>query len=279
MAEVATLHAALRPGDVLVGDRAFCSLAHLALLRQHGLHAVLRIHQRPIVDCTPSRPHPTPTPPAGHKGLPRSRWLRQVGGTDPLVEWVKPVRLPTHPPEWLTPEVCAALPAVLCMRELRYRVPHAGFRTQTVTLVTTLLDVDLSPADALAALYGTRWQVERNLRHLKQTMGLEVLHCTRPVGVLKELTVFALVYNLVRVVMLAAAQQQGVPLERISFLDALRWLSTARPGEPLPPLVVNPHRPGRFEPRAVKRRPKPYPLLTKPRREARNVLIQQSIGA
>src|SRR6266404_2797607 len=111
MAEVATLHAALRPGDVLVGDRAFCSLAHLALLRQHGLHAVLRIHQRPIVDCTPSRPHPTPTPPAGHKGLPRSRWLRQVGGTDPLVEWVKPVRLPTHPPEWLTPEVCAALPA------------------------------------------------------------------------------------------------------------------------------------------------------------------------
>jgi len=97
MAEVATLHAALRPGDVLVGDRAFCSFAHLALLRQHGLHAVFRIHQRQMVDFTPSRPHTTPTPPPGHKGLPRSRWLRQLGGTDQLVEWVKPVRLPTHP--------------------------------------------------------------------------------------------------------------------------------------------------------------------------------------
>ena len=110
-------------------------------------------------------------------------------------------------------------------------------------------------------------------------MGLEVLHCQRLVGVLKELTVFAVVYNLVRVVMLAAAKRQGVALERISFIDALRWLSTARPGEPLPPVVVNPHRPGRVEPRAVKRRPKPYPLLTKPRHEARKALLQQSVEA
>jgi hypothetical protein len=87
------------------------------------------------------------------------------------------------------------------------------------------------------------------------------------------------IYNLVRVVMLAAAKRQGVAVERISFIDAMRWLSTARPGEPLPPLVVNPHRPDRVEPRAVKRRPKPYPLLTKPRREARNHLIQQHLGA
>ena len=160
MAEVATLHAAWRPGDGLVGDRAFCAFAPLALLRQHGLPAVLRLPQRHMVACTPSRPPTTPTPPAGHKGLPRSRWLRQLGGTDPLVEWVQPVRLPTHPPEWLTPEVFAALPAVLCVRERRDRVAHAGCRTQTVTLVTPLLDVALSPADALAAFYGTRWQVE-----------------------------------------------------------------------------------------------------------------------
>ena len=279
MAEVATLHATLRPEDVLVGDRAFCSFAHLALLRQQGLHAVFRVHQRQIVDFTPSRPHTTPKPSAAQKGLPRSRWLRQLGGTDQLVEWVKPVRPPVQPPAWLTPALFAALPAVLCVRELRYRVIQAGFRTQTVTLVTTLLAVDLSPADALAELYHIRWQVETNLRHLKQTMGLDVLHCQRLVGILKELTVFALVYNLVRVVMLEAAKRQGVALERISFIDALRWLSTARPGDPLPSLVVNPHRPGRVEPRAVKRRPKPYPLLTKPRREARKALIQQSVGA
>jgi hypothetical protein len=279
MAHVAAVHTVLQPGDVLVGDRAFCSFVHLALLRQQGLHAVLRVHQKQIVDFTPYRPHTPPKPQAAQKGLPRSRWLRQLGVPDQLVEWVKPVRLPVHPPAWMTPELFAALPAGLCVRELRYRVTQAGFRTQTVTLVTTLLEVDLYPADALAELYHMRWQVEINLRHLKQTMGLDVLHCQRLVGVLKELTVFALVYNLVRVVMLAAAQRQRVALERISFVDALRWLSTARPGEPLPPLGVNPHRPDRIEPRAVKRRPKPYPLLTKPRREARNALKQQRLGA
>ena len=279
MAEVATLHGALRPGDVLVGDRAFGSFAHLALLRHQGLHAVFRVHQKQLVDFTPARPHTGAKPPATQKGLPRSRWLRQLGGTDQLVEWVKPVRLPVHPPAWMTPALFATLPAVLCVRALRYRVAQAGLRTQTVTLVTTLLEVDLSPADALAALYGMRWQVETHLRHLKQTMGLEVLHGQRLLGVLKELTGFALVYNLVRMVMLAAAKRQSVPLERISFIDALRWLSTARPGDSLPPLVVNPHRPDRVEPRAVKRRPKPYPLLTKPRREARNALIQQHVGA
>ena len=278
-AEVATLHAARRPGDVLVGDRAFCAFAPLALLCQQGLHAGFRIHQRHMGDFTPSRPHTTPKPSAAQKGLPRSRWLRQLGVMDQLVEWVKPVRLPVQPPAWLTPALCAALPAVLCVRALRYRVTQAGFRTQLVTWVTTLLDVDLSPADALAAFYGMRWQVERNLRHLKQTMGLDVLHCKRLVGGLKERTVFALVDNLVRVVMLEAAKRQGVALERSSFVDALRWLSTARPGEPLPPLVVNPHRPDRAAPRAVKRRPKPSPLLTKPRREARKALMQQHVGA
>jgi hypothetical protein len=279
MAQVASCHATLRPGDVLVGDRAFCAFAHLALLRCQALHAVFRVHQKQMVDFTPARPHTAPKPQAAQKGLPRSRWLRRLGVTDQRVEWVKPVRPPVHPPAWLTPELFAVLPAVLCVRELRYRVAQAGFRTQTVTLVTTLLEVDLSPADALAELYHRRWHVEINLRHLKQTIGLDVLHGQRLVGILKELTVFALVYNLVRMVMLAAAKRQGVALERISFVDALRWLSTARPGDSLPPLVVNPHRPDRVEPRAVKRRPKPYPLLTKPRREARTALKQQSIGA
>ena len=104
MAQVATLHAALRPGDVLVGDRAFCSFVHLALLRQQGHHAVCRVQQQQIVDCTPSRPHTTPKASGARKGLPRSRWLRQLGVTDQLVEWVKPVRLPVHPPAWMTPD-------------------------------------------------------------------------------------------------------------------------------------------------------------------------------
>src|SRR6266568_2382222 len=216
MAQVASCHATRHWGDGLVGDRACCSCAHLALLRHQGLHAGLRVPQRPVVDCTPARPHTTPPPRAAQKGLPRSRWLRQLGVTDQLGAWSKPGRPPAHPPAWLTPELLAALPATLGGRERRSRVAQAGLRTQTVTLVTTLLEVDLSPADALAALYHRRWQVETNLRHLKQTMGLDVLHCQRLAGVLKELTVFALVYNLVRVVMLEAATRQHVPLQRIS---------------------------------------------------------------
>jgi hypothetical protein len=157
--------------------------------------------------------------------------------------------------------------------------PPAGAEPVEWLLLTTAVVPDVATATTCVDWYGGRWGIETNLRHLKQTMGLDVLHCQRLVGVLKELTVFALVYNLVRVVMLAAAQRQGVALERISFVDAVRWLSTARPGDPLPPLVVNPHRPDRVEPRAVKRRPKPYPLLMQPRRETRNALKQQHVGA
>jgi hypothetical protein len=179
----------------------------------------------------------------------------------------------------MTVDQFAALPQELCVRELRYPIGQPGFRTRTVTLVTTLLAADPYPVEALATLYGRRWQGETNLRHLKQTRGCEVLHCRHLAGIMQELTVFALVYNLVRVVMRAAAKQQGVALERISFVDALRWLGDSQRPEPVPRLVVNPCRPGRVEPRAVKRRPKAYVRLTKPRSIARNALIQQSMCA
>ena len=150
-----------------------------------------------------------------------------------------------------------------------------GFRTRTVTLVTTLLDGEAYPLAAMAELYGARWRVELNLRHLKTTMKMDVLKCKTVEGVLKELTAYAIVYNLVRVVMVEVARRQGVDVERISFVDALRWLAQARPGEELPELVVNPERPGRYEPRVRKRRPKQYPLMTKPRSELRNALLNQ----
>ena len=107
--------------------------------------------------------------------------------------------------------------------------------------------------------------MELNFRHLKTTMKMDVLKCKTVAVVLKELTVHAILYNLVRVVMLEAARGQGVDVERISFVDALRWLAHARPGEELPELVVNPERPGRYEPRVRKRRPKQYPLMRKSR--------------
>ena len=275
MASVGGIHPALEPDDVLVGDRGFCSFAHLAILARGGIHAVFRMHQRQIVDFTPGRPHALPGAKKAAKGLPRSRWLRSLGVLDQVVEWFKP----QGRPEWMTAEEYEALPEMLTVRELRYEVGRPGFRTRAVTLVTTLLDAEVYPLEALARLYGARWRVELNLRHLKTTMKMDVLKCKTIEGVLKELTVYAIVYNLVRVVMVEAARRQGVDVERISFVDALRWLAQAKPGDDLPELVVNPERPGRYEPRVRKRRPKQYPLMRKPRSVLRKDLLAQEVNA
>jgi hypothetical protein len=275
MSGVARIHPKLRRGDVLLGDRGFCSFAHLALLRARGAHGVFRIHQRQIVDFTPHRVHARPGHERGAKGVPRSRWLRGSGLTDQVVAWLKPERRP----EWMSAEQYASLPAELVVRELRYRTGRAGFRVREVTLVTTLVDAGLYPLEALAELYRRRWEVEGNLRALKTTMKMEVLRCETVAGVSKELLMFALVYNLVRVVMLEASRRQGVPVDRISFVDALRWLTEARPGVALPKLVVNPDRAGRVEPRVRKRRPKHYPFMTKPRSELRKSLLDQRVAA
>ena len=215
--QVAHLHPELAAGDVLIGDRAFGSFAHFALLLGRKLHGVFRAHQKLHIDFRAGRAYNGPDTDRRIKGLPCARWLKRLGVRDQLVESFKPKRCP----EWMTPAAFAALPASLVLRELRYRVEQRGCRTKQVTLATTLLDADLYPAQDLAELYGQRWQIETNLRHWKQTMKMDVLHCTTVDGVLKERTMFALVYNLVRAVMHAAAVRQGVPVERISFADAL----------------------------------------------------------
>jgi hypothetical protein len=265
----------LSAGDVLVADRGFCSFAHLALLMAQGVHAVFRLHQKQIVDFTPGRAHARPGQKRGPKGLPRSRWIRACGLQDQVVEYFKPGQRP----EWMSAEQYQALPESIVVRELRYRIETPGFRTQAITLVTTLIDAEVYPADALAELYGTRWRVEEDLKALKQTMKMDVLKCKRVTGVLKELTVYALAYNLVRVTMCRAAGRQGVEADRVSFIDALRWLQEAEEGEEMPELVVNPLRPGRYEPRVRKRRPKQYPVMTKPRAELRKLLREKDLAA
>ena len=274
MAAVGGVHPHLGPGDVLVGDRGFCSFLHLAMLSARGAHAVLRAHARQIVDFTPNRPHVGRDAGEADKGRPRSRWLRRLGERDQVVEWTKPRKRPG----WLAEEQFAALPATLTLRELRYDVGRPGYRTRSVTLVTTLLDAEAYPLEALAELYGMRWRVELYLRHLKTTMRMDVLKCKTVDGVLKELTIYALVYNLVRAVMLEAARRQGREVERVSFVDALRWLAGAGGAGRLPRLVVNPDRPGRVEPRVVKRRPKKYMWMTRTRAEWRKRLMAQSLA-
>jgi hypothetical protein len=269
MSQLPHVHSALEAGDLLLGDRGFCSFAHLALLTARGVFTMVRLHQRQIADFTPQRP-------SGRKGQPTSRWLKRLGHHDQLVEYVKPKARPN----WLSATEYAALPAMVTVRELRYRVAVIGWRTRDITLVTTLLDPECYPAESLAELYQQRWHIETHLRHLKATLHMDVLRCQTVTGVEKELTVFALVYNLVRLVMVQAAQHQQVPIERISFVDAVRWLEQAMFGDLSElQLRINPHRPHRYEPRAVKRRAKPHDLLVIPRAEARQRLHDQSLAA
>ncbi len=276
LAQVQKVHPVLAPGDVLVADRGLCSYAHLALLVQAGVHAVMRVGARQIVDFTPGRPFVLPsvrrTPAV--KGIPRSRWLKALGVHDPLVAWLKPKTCPS----WLPRETLAALPDSLGLREVRYDLSTPGFRTRQITLVTTRLDPAVYSVADLAELYRRRWQVETALAQLKTTMQMDVLHCKTVPGVLKELTVFAIVYNLVRLVMWPSATLQHTAVERISFLDALRWLSAPSTGMPLGALIVNPARPPRVEPRVKKRRPKPFPLMITPRQELRQQLIQPALS-
>jgi hypothetical protein len=124
-------------------------------------------------------------------------------------------------------------------------------------------------------LYRRRWEIETNLGHLKTTMHLDVLRCKTVAGVLKELAMYALVYNLARLVMLAAAKAQRLPLAQISFVDALRWLAEACDREPALVLQVNPRRSNRFEPRVRKRRPKEYDLMNQPRCQLKKLLLRK----
>ena len=146
-----------------------------------------------------------------------------------------------------------------------------------MTLVTTRLDAAVSPVAERAELYRQRWQVETSLAPLKTTMQRDVLHGKTVPGVLKELTVLAIVDHLVRLVIGPSAALQHVGVERISFLDARRWLSTPSTGIPLGALIVNPARPQRVEPRVKKRRPKSFPLMITPRPELRQQLVHPEV--
>jgi len=253
----------LAKGDILLGDRAYGEYTTLAGLPQQGVDVVARLHQCRKVDF---------------------RKARRLGHHDGLVVWTKgyqqsPILSPT---QW------ALLPAQITVRILRFTATIRGFRARRVTLVTTLLDPKLYPAQDLIALYARRWRLELCLRDLKTTMGMEQLRCKTPDMAEKELLAYLVAHNVVRCVMAEALARYAVDLERISFkgsIDALRQHSDAI-GKARNPkirrqlwedLLLNlardlvRYRPHRTEPRAVKRRPKPYPLLNQPRRRFKEV--------
>jgi hypothetical protein len=239
MRGVINLHPMLRAGDILLGDRAFCSFAHFCLLNARGVLGCFRLHQR-------------------RKNMSRG-----------LQRWKKP---PIRP-AWMSAEQFQLLPPWLDVRLVCHTIREKGFRTRHVFIATTLLDEKQWPDQKIADLYGSRWQIETCFGHLKTTMKMNALKCETVDGVMKELAVYMMVYNLVRLAMLKAAGAQRVSVLRISFIDAMRWLLAQIQGLPgVSRLIVNPDRRGRCQLRVIRRRGKPYTQMRRPRRtiEAEN---------
>lgn len=255
-------HPELRADDVFLGDRAFCSYAHVAALLQVGAHAVLRLHQKLVADFTPGREYARPGQSGSFPGQTRSRQIQLLGKKDQCVEWFK-----TQKNTWMTKEQHQELPKSIVVREIQYRVSQKGFRTSTITVVTTLLDHKKYTAKKIAELYLKRWSIETNINYLKTTMKMEILRSKSPDNIRKQIFAFCIIYNLVRLIMLKAAEQQKVPPDRISFSDALRWLAAAQRDTTLQNLILVPYRPGRFKPRHKKRHEKGFHYKIKTKRE------------
>jgi hypothetical protein len=255
------MHDGLNDGDVVLGDRHFCSFFEIAELQRRGVDVVLRQHQCRQTDF---------------------RRGTHLGRHDHLVRWEKPQR-----PEWMEEETYRQYPDELLMRELRVHVKGRKVRSRTITIATTLLDDRAYPKADLAELYRRRWQAELNLRSLKTVLQMDVLRCQSPEMIRKELWAHFLAYNLIRKVMAQAAEEFDIEPCTLSFKATLQTLNAFAlplltcPRHALPEVIeamllaIARHgvgnRPGRLEPRCLKRRPKPYDLLTKPRAQARKL--------
>jgi hypothetical protein len=259
-------HGVLEKQTVLLGDDAFSGYVHLAMVVQRGLLGIFPSHHKRNVEFKGRG--------KTQAAAATSKRIRTLGHNDQIVELTKPA----VKPRWVSQEAFDALPESIQVREIRRTVRRRGFRPRQITVTTTLLDPVKYPAKDVVQLRQRRWDVETDIRHLKTTMNMEVLRCQTAGGVLKELAVFGIVYNLVRGVMLESAQRQNVSPLRLSFADALAWMCHAEPGHAWPTLKIVPLRPGRIEPRAVKRRPKPFDLMNRPRDEMRK-RAREKMGA
>jgi len=253
----------LTPGDVVLADRYYCSYFLLALLKERHMDSVFRLHQGRTADFTRGR---------------------KLGHEDHIAVWSRPPK-----PAWMDSETYERMPETMEMREVQVHVSKPGFRVETLVVVTTLTNAQVISRDDIAELYYKRWHVELDIATLKITLGLDVLRCKSPEMVHKEIWVALLAHNLIRQSMLQAALLSEVSPRQLSFTAALQSTASI-----YTPMIMCPqatacqliamhlqgmgthrigHRPGRTEPRAIKRRPKPHDLLTKPRKEARAELI------
>ena len=246
-------------GDVVVFDRYYCSFMMLATLSLRGVDVCTRLHQRRPIDF---------------------RRGRRLGRDDHLIAWTRPAK-----PAWMSNEDYERIPNTLTLRELRFDIVVPGRRTETITVITTLTDPKQYTKKDIATLYGFRWNVELDIRAIKQTLSLDHLRCKTPEMIRRELWVTLLAYNLIRKVIVTSAAVHGKQPRRLGFTLACQtvlasWmlLCTGSCSNPramhttmLAHVAANEvaNRPGRIEPRVLKRRRHRYPLMQRPRDQLR----------
>jgi hypothetical protein len=258
-----TLWGGLEPSEIVLGDRVFGSYFGIAGMSERGVDGLFRMHQRRKFDF---------------------RRGRRLGVLDHVVSWSRPAR-----PDWMDEATYAQIPEELAVRELRVTVDQPGFRVNELVLVTTLLDASRYTKQDISELFLERWNIELDFRSIKDVLQMDVLRCMTPEMVRKEIWMHLLAYNLIRGVMVDAAEAHDKVPRRLSFKgtlqtmtsfqDALRWATpkdrAALVGEMLK--AISSHevgdRFGRAEPRANKRRPKPQRFLMESRRQARKALL------
>ncbi|MGB7348218.1 MAG: IS4 family transposase [Pirellulaceae bacterium] len=241
--------------DIFLADRAYAGWFEMARMIGRGAHVVVRKHQMRKSDF--------------RTGI-------RYGKDDHSIRIDKPSR-----PEWMSKQEYETYPGFITIREVLIRVENKGFRTRVIIVHTSLLDDSEYTKEDIAALFRRRWQAELHLRSLKTIMQMEHLRCKKPHRVRNEIRCHMLAYNLIRGVMAESAYEADVEPWQISFKSTLTTVSDMLP---LLCLISNAdqmcsvllrccsqhvvgNRPDRYEPRVLKRRPKKYKLMQKPRHD------------
>jgi hypothetical protein len=255
-------HDQFKPGDIFLGDKGFCSYYDVDQFQQLGVDSVISVGVRKPVEVASA--------------------LAVLGHNDLLIQWPKPKWNKTSS---YSKEDWQALPEKLTLRQIKVVVDNPGFRVQSFYIVTTLTDAQTYSAADIADLYYQRWDVELFFRDIKTTMGMDILRCRTPAMVRKEILMHLIVYNSIRLLMLNAANQTNVSPRRISFKASVQALRQWEPmlnrndlearermrlmvllREAIAATIVL-SRPGRSEPRCLKRRKKNFQSMTSPRHE------------
>jgi len=253
-------------GDIVLGDKAFCSYFDIANLKEQSVDSVVTFARRAPFSAANS--------------------IKKLGPDDLLITWQRPTyntKLSYSIDAW------AKLPEELTLRQIKVSVKYPGFRTQQFYIVTTLLAAAQYPAEELAELYFKRWDVELFFRDIKTTMGMDILRCKTPEMIRKEILMHFIAYNCIRRLMCEAAKDVDLKARIVSFkgsvqalrnwephlnqakisrAERLRLISSLYEAMTNTPIT---QRPGRSEPRCLKRRKKNYQLMTVPRREMQEI--------